>query len=52
MSTSEPSDVDHVIDVKGLTKTFGRGAGATRALDGLDMSVSTKIGRASCRERV
>ena len=40
MSTSEPSDVDRVIDVKGLTKTFGRGAGAIRALDGLDMSVT------------
>ena len=37
MTTTEPS---LVVDIESLTKTFGRGAGATRALDGLDLSVA------------
>ena len=29
-----------VVDIAGLTKTFGRGRGTTRALDGLDLAVA------------
>ncbi|CAM2976429.1 ABC transporter ATP-binding protein [Actinomyces slackii] len=34
------ADCHPIIDITGLTKTFGRGRRAARALDGLDMSVA------------
>ena len=41
MTTTAPtSPTAPVVDVEALTKTFGRGAGATRALDGLDLTVA------------
>ena len=35
-----PSAPGAVVDITGLTKTFGRGRSATRALDGLDLAVA------------
>ena len=36
-----PSGNCPVVDIAGLTKTFGRGGGATHALTGLDLTVAT-----------
>ena len=37
---TRPDSPAPVIDVRGLVKIFGRGASATRALNGLDLSVA------------
>ena len=37
---AHPNSSTPAVDIVGLTKTFGRGRSATRALDGLDLSVA------------
>jgi len=37
---AHPNSSTPAVDIAGLTKTFGRGRGTTRALDGLDLSVA------------
>ena len=37
---AHPNSSAPAVDIVGLTKTFGRGRSATRALDGLDLSVA------------
>ena len=44
---AHPNSSAPAVDIVGLTKSFGRGRSATRALDGLDLSVAPVRWRAS-----